>query len=225
MKKAILASVFLLAFTLTAVGQKSKKLSVRATTKTPTEWTVNQKPVWELADAYEKGLKTDQMIIAVMPEGSLKLSADGETFEITIYTAVETDSVRVNGNTITWRDILVNGRPYQIRYKGEYYFRYKLSAVPVLRVKPVAFSRIGNEKAEDFIVFGEGFVGESGWKNDGDETRGNVNTSYMVNEIDFNILHVYVFSKSPEKPVYHFDYNKNAEWEREASTTAKADKP
>jgi hypothetical protein len=46
-----------------------------------------------------------------------------------------------------------------------------------------------------------------------------------VGKISFNVMRVYVFSKSPEAPVYRFNYDENAVWERELPKAVSNIKP
>ena len=227
MKKAILASAFLLAFTMTAAGQ-TKKATKRATrTPQPMGWKVNGKPCWNLEDAWNVGLKGGP-ICAVMPANSLRFggAAGNLKFLISIALTSDSETVRRNGSTVTYRDILIDGRPAQVRYGEAYFWRYILRSLTVPASLDVGFERLDSaESADDFIVFGEGTITETGWNDDGPGQSGNRITNYWRNETHFVIDHVYVFKKEPEVPVYHFVYAQMIKWEREAPTTAKADKP
>jgi hypothetical protein len=82
MKKALLASALLLAFSITTLGQAQKKRRAKSPSPPkPTEWKVEGKPVWKLEDAWNAGLKTDEMIMAMMPQKSLRFSLEDNTLQ------------------------------------------------------------------------------------------------------------------------------------------------
>lgn len=226
MKQTILASALLLAFTMTAVGQtqKNRKATPPASPK-PTEWKVDGKSVWNYDDIWTLADRSGDNMCVLMPADSLKIAVNGD-LAVSVVRQLETDTVRVKGNTITYRDVLINGRPMRTRYVHEYYGRYVVTTYIPFLDQVATFKRAPEERLDDFTVIAEGTVKDCEWVSAGSSERGDTVISHNTCTLEFDVKNVYVFSKTTKEAVFAFEgerylaKNPNAKWERDLPKAA-----
>lgn len=217
--KAFCAIALLVLLSGLVVGQTKRSTKSPARNTGPSGWKVDGKTVWEFADVWQKGTENPrEMVCAILPATFLKIpeSKPGDSLvTVDLKFNVETDTVQVKGDTITWRDILINGRPAEVRYRSGYSWEYEVEPFTRRAEKVVGFKRRPPEKTGDFVLIGEGYVAEGGWNDRGSDRNGSTLTNYMVQNFTYYVVNIYVFEKSTKEPVYRYNYREDSEWVRE----------